>query len=1223
MALQRTIEFKEKLGEKFGGIGTSRNVTDAFEEIDKSESNYQIVLDIHNKYKKKLVVHQGNQDDDKDIAMPGVGSNFRGIISSCFEPHLMVYEIKRLTALLHSRTTTSDVSEGDQANISNNSHVEERENFHAFKEDVASLVELAKAYIGASTRPAKVSPSTLTHGSQVQRQDSVLLNNTTIIPRTHVTSLAPRTAGSLKGVENGMTTPRSYGRTAIYSMTHSPYYRGPSTLSKKAGKRRSSVLDDLGSGGLMHSWKMGRPASVIQAMHLFLPNPLKMESGEGALSGAGVGTDDSMMVDKLPEEINDMKIKVDKVEKEMEATVVDGHGIETGHIIVMTIGDRNGQPKQISLLEDMDQESAYMMASSKVPMHKPENGATLPKTPVLDGVTTVMPITSAEEKAQRIIEVKARSTLMMGIPNKHQLKCNTIKDVKQLLEAVEKRFDVIQKLLRSLSPEWNTHVVVWRKKADLDTMSMDDLYNNLKVYKPEFKRMSSSSLNTQNMAFLSSTNSSTNGGVNTVAQVVNTTNGVSTPSTQVNTAFFTNIDNLSDAVIYAFLASQPNSLQLAYEDLEQIYLDDIKEMDMRWQMAMLTMSARRFLKKTRRKLTINGNETLGFDMSKVECYNCHKRGHFTRECRALRNQDNKHKESTRRSVLVETPASTALVSCDGLGGYDWSDQEDEGLNYALMAYTSSSSDSNEEIYGGYVALEGTPKEGKSKENVPLKLDDTSGILKSFITRIENLVDHKVKVIRCDNGTEFKNKEMNQFCKMKGIMKQFSVARTPRRNGVVERRNRTLLKAARTMLANSKVLRMMDSNLQVMMERSLTVNVAGTNEDNELPFDPNMPSLEDVSIFNFSTDDVDDDIVADINNMDTIIQKSRMQVHQWKLKSLCSRMKMVKKWMFTCARYQVNPKVLHRHAIKRIFRVDAKKVVISEESIRRDLQFVDKEGVYCLPNSTIFEQLAPMGTMAFSIICLATNQKFNFSKWIFESTGRNFDNLSGKFFMYPRKHKRKVTQVPQLSDPTESVADEAVYKELDDSLATPNESSSQGTNSGGGPRCQKAMGDTIAQTRFKNVSKHSNDLLLVRGGEEVFVEQKVVADKEQIDEVTLAQALAEIKTSKPKAKGVVIQEPSESLTTTTTIHKKSQDKGKGIMVKESMKHKKKDQIRLEEEADLKLQAEFDEEQRIVRKRTKKELEANIALIKTWDDVQAKIMLIINWLKDCKQKSKKSC
>ncbi|GJX63571.1 ribonuclease H-like domain-containing protein [Tanacetum coccineum] len=88
-------------------------------------------------------------------------------------------------------------------------------------------------------------------------------------------------------------------------------------------------------------------------------------------------------------------------------------------------------------------------------------------------------------------------------------------------------------------------------------------------------------------------------------------------------------------------------------------------MDLRWQMAMLTMKARRFLKNTGRKLVVNGNETIGFDKSKVECYNCHKRGYFERECRAPRNQENRNMENTIRVVPVETTTSNALVSCDG------------------------------------------------------------------------------------------------------------------------------------------------------------------------------------------------------------------------------------------------------------------------------------------------------------------------------------------------------------------------------------------------------------------------------------------------------------------------------------------------------------------------------------------------------------------------------
>nr|GFB39763.1 hypothetical protein [Tanacetum cinerariifolium] len=118
---------------------------------------------------------------------------------------------------------------------------------------------------------------------------------------------------------------------------------------------------------------------------------------------------------------------------------------------------------------------------------------------------------------------------------------------------------------------------------------------------------------------------------------------------------------------------QPSNPQLVQEDLEQIHPDDMEEIYLRWKMVMLTMRARRFLKRTEKKLTINGNKTISFDKSNVECYNCHKRRHFARECRDIRNQYIKHKESTRRSVPMETTTSNALVSCDGLGGYDWSD----------------------------------------------------------------------------------------------------------------------------------------------------------------------------------------------------------------------------------------------------------------------------------------------------------------------------------------------------------------------------------------------------------------------------------------------------------------------------------------------------------------------------------------------------------------------
>ncbi|GKF50845.1 ribonuclease H-like domain-containing protein, partial [Tanacetum coccineum] len=138
-----------------------------------------------------------------------------------------------------------------------------------------------------------------------------------------------------------------------------------------------------------------------------------------------------------------------------------------------------------------------------------------------------------------------------------------------------------------------------------------------------------------------------------------------------------------------------NSPQLAQEDLEQIDPDDLKEMDLQWEMVMLTIRARRFIKRIGRKLDLNG-QRVRFDRSKVECYNYHKYGHFARECRAPRNQENRRRENNRRTVTVETPTKNALVAQDGIGGYDWSYQaEEEHLtNFELMAHTSSGSSSS-------------------------------------------------------------------------------------------------------------------------------------------------------------------------------------------------------------------------------------------------------------------------------------------------------------------------------------------------------------------------------------------------------------------------------------------------------------------------------------------------------------------------------------------------
>nr|GEW61717.1 putative ribonuclease H-like domain-containing protein [Tanacetum cinerariifolium] len=523
----------------------------------------------------------------------------------------------------------------------------------------------------------------------------------------------------------------------------------------------------------------------------------------------------------------------------------------------------------------------------------------------LKGVVQPVAPTTVEQRLDRKNELKVHGTLLMALPDKHQLKFNIHKDAKTLMEAIEKRFgenketkkvqktllkqqyknftgsssesldqihdrlqklisqleilkeslsqeDINLKFLRSLPVEWRTHTLIWRNAIDLEDQSLDVFLTALR-------------------SMMLSTNES----VSAIADV-------SVASAKVPISALPNVDTLSDATGW--------------------------------------------------NLGANGTTLIGFDMSKVECYNCHRRGHFVKEC-----------------------------------SYDWSFQaEEEPTNYALMAFTSSSSSSSDnEVSNSEDEFEAEPSQhdssfvqpteqvktprpsvkpvehpipaanhktsipkpkthGNSRNRkacfvlltrsklVPLtaarpvttavpqphvtrprpaktvvpkpyspprrninhrpspkpctftpkvttvkapkvnavkgvhgnwdivpsgdltclfakatidksnlwhrrlghinfktmnKLvkankDETSPILKTFITGIENQLSLKLKIIRSDNGTEFKNHDLNQFCGMKGIKREFSVHRTPQQNGITERKNRTLIEAARTMLADS-------------------------------------------------------------------------------------------------------------------------------------------------------------------------------------------------------------------------------------------------------------------------------------------------------------------------------------------------------------------------------------------------------------------------------------
>ncbi|GJX03871.1 hypothetical protein Tco_0189787 [Tanacetum coccineum] len=323
----------------------------------------------------------------------------------------------------------------------------------------------------------------------------------------------------------------------------------------------------------------------------------------------------------------------------------------------------------------------------------------------VDGTSTTLipgPVTTGE-MVQKKNDIKARSMLLMALPNEHLMTFNQYKDAKTLFAAIQTRFgsneatkktqktllnqmyenfsapstesldsifnrlqkivsqlailsenisqDLNLKFFRSLPSEWNTHVVVWRNKHDLDTMSFIDRYNNFKIVEQEVKGTTSSSSNSssQNMAFMSSLISTNE--VNTTYEVGTANTQVSPASTQVSTASTqVSTANLNDDTVYAFLASQLNGSQLVYEDLDQIHEDDIEKMDLKWQLALLSMRTRRG-----------------------------PRNHDSRN----RNQD-----SSRRTVNVEETSSKAMLAIDG-AGFDWSHMVDDEVptNVALMAFS--------------------------------------------------------------------------------------------------------------------------------------------------------------------------------------------------------------------------------------------------------------------------------------------------------------------------------------------------------------------------------------------------------------------------------------------------------------------------------------------------------------------------------------------------------
>ncbi|GKA00245.1 ribonuclease H-like domain-containing protein [Tanacetum coccineum] len=376
----------------------------------------------------------------------------------------------------------------------------------------------------------------------------------------------------------------------------------------------------------------------------------------------------------------------------------------------------------------------------------------------------------------------------MALPEDHLAKFHKMNDAKEMWEAIKSRFggnDESKKMQKyilkqqfegfSVSNSEGLHKGYDRfqsllsqleiHEAGVDSLSFDDLYNNLRVFENDVKGSTASSSSTHNVAFVSENTSNIND--------VSTAYGVSNP--------YGHNSQYEQTSSYSLLTNQSSCPQLDHEDLEQLDEFNLKEMDLKWQVAMISMRMKKFYKKIGRKLQFDAKEPVGFDKIKVECYNCHKTWHFARECRTKGNQDNRRRDAwnsgnkdRRRSGKQDD--SKALVTIDR-ECVDWTSHSEGEEDYALMACNSSGSDtevtscSNEckDSYAKLKKLYDAQREQLSDASIEIKaytqdLDDKNDVLtyhKKLLAEAEKeKEDLKAKVEKWHNSSKNLGKLLN-------------------------------------------------------------------------------------------------------------------------------------------------------------------------------------------------------------------------------------------------------------------------------------------------------------------------------------------------------------------------------------------------------------------------------------------------------------------------------